>query len=339
MPQISVIVPVYKVEKYLDECIESVLAQTFRDIELILVDDGSPDNCPKMCDEWAKKDARIRVIHQPNGGLSNARNTGVKNSSGEYVCFIDSDDLISPLYCETLHNLLKDTEYDFSACGVLRFPDGTIPSPSVTETVVESVSNTDFLEMQFQRKTEFGVWNKLYRRELFEKLSFMEGKLHEDVIFSADLSGLNGGVIYTNSELLYYRQREGSIVAVTSQKCSPDRVFAGEYLLNAVRNNCPELLTIALKYAVEYPFMFVDPIYVNRKFKDNRLFLNTVQSYLKQYINEYKSNKIFSKILTHRMNLFAKSRFLYGFNAYARLMRVYIYRIIHKDPYKTGHGI
>ncbi|MBR5278267.1 MAG: glycosyltransferase [Clostridia bacterium] len=339
MPKISIIVPVYKVEQYLDCCVESILAQTFTDFELILVDDGSPDNCPQMCDNWATKDARIKVIHKPNGGLSDARNAGVESATGEYVCFIDSDDLIAPTYCQTLYGMLHGTQYDFSVCGVHRFPDGEIPNVEIGDISPKTVSNIEFLAMQFQKKTEFGVWNKLYRRSLFQTLSFQKGKVHEDVIFSADLSGLNNGVIYTDEKLLYYRQREGSIVATTSQKCSPDRIYAGEYLLNKVKKHCPDLLDYALKYAVDYPFMFVDPIYVNKRFKQNKQFLNAIQSYLKRHIKEYKTQKIFEKTTTHRMSVFAKSRFLYGFNAYARLLRVYFYRLIHKDPYKTGHGI
>ena len=106
MPKISVIVPVYKVEKYLDRCVRSVLAQTFRDFELILVDDGSPDSCPQMCDDWAKKDSRIKVIHQNNQGLSAARNTGIRAASGEYINFIDSDDWVADTLLSDLYRLL-----------------------------------------------------------------------------------------------------------------------------------------------------------------------------------------------------------------------------------------
>lgn len=339
MPDISIIVPVYKVEKYLDSCVESILAQTFEDFELILVDDGSPDNCPQMCDEWAKKDGRIIVIHKPNGGLSDARNAGVKSAKGRYVCFIDSDDLLSPLFCETHYDLLNDTKYDFSVCGVLRFQDGTSPREDDSEVLPQYVSNTEFLNMQFERKSEFGVWNKFYRRSLFDDLSFMKSKLHEDVIFSADLLSLNNGIVYTDKKLLYYRQREGSIVATTTLKCSPDLVFAGAYLLDAVEKHCPELKDEALKYAISYPFSFVDKIYVKIKFKENKELLKTIQRFLKKHIKEYKTSATFSKILTHRMSVFAKSRLLYGFNAYGRLARVYFYRLIRKDPYKTGHGI
>ena len=115
--KISVIVPIYKVEKYLDRCVRSVLAQTFRDFELILVDDGSPDSCPQMCDDWAKKDSRIRVIHQNNQGLSAARNTGIRAASGEYINFIDSDDWVADTLLSDLYRLLIKYDADISVCG------------------------------------------------------------------------------------------------------------------------------------------------------------------------------------------------------------------------------
>lgn len=107
MPEISVIVPVYKVEKYLDRCIESIVNQTYPDLELILVDDGSPDNCPALCDAWAERDERIRVIHKKNGGLSSARNAGMDVMCGKYVCFIDSDDWIELNFLEVLRSLFE----------------------------------------------------------------------------------------------------------------------------------------------------------------------------------------------------------------------------------------
>ena len=117
-PKISVIVPVYKVEKYLDRCVESIVNQTYKNLEIILVDDGSPDNCPVMCDEWAEKDERIRVIHKENGGLADARNAGMNIATGDYIGFVDSDDWIEPnMYEVLLKNALK-YDADISRCGL-----------------------------------------------------------------------------------------------------------------------------------------------------------------------------------------------------------------------------
>ena len=121
MPLISVIVPIYNVEKYLDRCVDSIINQTYKNLEIILVDDGSPDNCPQMCDDYAKKDSRIKVVHKENGGLSDARNVGMEVATGEYVSFIDSDDYISLDFYETLLETIVDNDSDIVECGVVKF--------------------------------------------------------------------------------------------------------------------------------------------------------------------------------------------------------------------------
>ena len=123
MPEISVIVPVYKVEQFLHRCVDSILRQSFYDFELILVDDGSPDNCGVICDEYAAKDSRVRVIHQENSGVSEARNRGMDAAEGQFLCFVDSDDILNCKYCETLLDLLENTACDFAACGTYRFSE------------------------------------------------------------------------------------------------------------------------------------------------------------------------------------------------------------------------
>ena len=125
-PLISVIVPVYKVEAYLDRCVQSIVDQTYRNLEIILVDDGSPDNCPAMCDAWAEKDSRIRVIHKENGGLSDARNAGMAVTAGEFVGFVDSDDSIAPEMYQMLLERMNADGSDIAACGVeMVFEDGS----------------------------------------------------------------------------------------------------------------------------------------------------------------------------------------------------------------------
>ena len=118
-PLISVIVPVYQVEQYLDRCVSSILEQTYDHLEVILIDDGSPDSCPRLCDEWAEKDPRVRVIHQENGGVSSARNAGLDAATGDYIAFVDSDDAIRPNYFETLYALLTEHQAELSICKML----------------------------------------------------------------------------------------------------------------------------------------------------------------------------------------------------------------------------
>ena len=122
-PLISIIVPVYNVEKFIDCCINSIISQTYENFELILVDDGSPDNCPVICDTWGKKDTRIKVFHKSNGGLSDARNFGIKYAKGDYITFIDSDDFVSSFYLETLYNLIVNNNADISCAKHINFID------------------------------------------------------------------------------------------------------------------------------------------------------------------------------------------------------------------------
>lgn len=339
MPEISLIVPVYKIEKYLSACVDSILAQSFTDLELILVDDGSPDGCGELCDGYARKDVRVRVIHQANKGLSCARNAGIDAAAGEYICFIDGDDLIAPDYCSVLLSLLRNTDHAFSVCGVLRFKDGTTPEPETRQDRLSALSSEAYLEAQLDRKTEFGVWNKIFRRSFFETLRFYPGRIHEDVIFAADCLRRRGTVVMTDAQLYFYRQRSTGIVASGAKRCSPDRVFAGEYLAIAARECAPRLYDKCLHYAVSYPWSFVDKIYVDRAFRDDREFLNALRSFLIGNIDSIQKLDSLAPLIKKRMKLFAASGILYGFNAYSRLLRVYLFHILGKDPYTDGYGI
>ena len=340
MPEISIIVPVYKVEKYLHECIESIINQTFKDIEIILVNDGSPDNCGKICDEYAKKDNRIIVIHQKNGGLSNARNTGIRHAMGQYIAFVDSDDIIDIKYCEVLYNLIKDSNYDFSVCDVHKFKDENFSKPINDVNNIKIINNIEFLTLQINKKTEFGVWNKLYKKSVFEKILFADGKLNEDVIFSADLAAtLSNKIICTNQKLYFYRQREGSIVANQLLQGSCDFIQAANHLINTSKKFYPHLYTSCVEYGVKFPWLFVDRIVVNNQRKNNINFLNSLQKLIRNNISIINDSTNFNYIDKFRMNLYAKSIYLYSINAYIRLIRVYLFKILKKDPYKDGHGI
>ena len=186
MPKISVIVPVYKVEAYLQECVDSILAQTFEDFELILVDDGSPDNCGAICDAYAGKDSRVKVIHQENQGLSGARNTGIEASKGEFLTFVDSDDMVSPQYLEVLINLFCDNT-DVAVCGFKSFLDGTeYPIGRSAREMVRVYSPKESLIELYNGNTLIPVnaCAKLIRRSLLGDLRFPVGKLHEDQAFT-----------------------------------------------------------------------------------------------------------------------------------------------------------
>ena len=173
---ISVIIPVYKVEKYLDKCIESVVGQTYSDLEIILVDDGSPDGCPAMCDAWAEKDGRIKVIHKPNGGLSSARNAGLVKASGEYVFFLDSDDTISANCIELLADAVRHDNSDICIANVARIDENGKPIKALLFDSDMLLSKDDVFE-DIAKKGLFAYvisCGRLYRRNLFDGISFPE---------------------------------------------------------------------------------------------------------------------------------------------------------------------
>lgn len=339
MDKISIIVPVYQVENYIIECIESIINQTFKNFELILVDDGSLDNSGKICDEYALIDNRIKVIHQENMGLSAARNTGIENAIGKYICFIDSDDCISHSFCQIMYQIMENNSCDFCVCDYLKFCDNDmLPYSRDEKGHVSFVSNYDYLNIQLSNG--FSACGKLYRREIFNNNRFYVGKLHEDIIWSADLAvNLNNGVVCTTDKLYFYRQNMSGIMARSKRKCNPDWIFAGEYLLNKVKTKRPELLSKSFKYAVLYPWSFVDGIYVHLTFKENEEMLKKLKLFLDKNRELIEKNNEISPILKFRMKLFSKSFILYAINAYSRLFRVYLYKLINKDAYKDGHGI
>lgn len=212
---ISVIVPIYRVEAYMDRCIRSILDQTYRDFELILVDDESPDRCGAMCDEWAARDARVRVFHPPHGGLSEARNTGIAHARGEYLCFVDSDDWVEPDMLESMERLLRDTDADLGCCNYVRVGESgeRLREPG---RFPEGVYTPDeFWELFYSFRTErlyyIFTWNKIYRRELFDKLRFTPGKINQDLYILYDLISACGTIALSSKVVYHYLQRSTSI--------------------------------------------------------------------------------------------------------------------------------
>ena len=219
MPLISVIVPVYRVEPYLRRCVDSILAQTFTDFELILVDDGSPDNCGAICDEYAVKDSRIHVIHQENGGLSAARNAGIDwafaHSDSQWITFVDSDDLVSKRFLSYLLNKAKSENADLVSCSFLEF--------YTDDSLLLSQSNTDYIFRLSGRDACFNVYDdqciirvnacgKLYRKHLFSTIRFPAGKIHEDQAVVPIVLYQSTKVIASDQKLYYYRSRPQSIM-------------------------------------------------------------------------------------------------------------------------------
>ena len=222
----SIIIPVYKVEKYLKQCIDSILAQTYEDFELILIDDGSPDNCPEICDEYALKDARIKAIHQKNSGAIAARKEGLKHASGEYICFVDSDDYIDKHYLETFASIIQTYNTDVSIIDCMRFNDsaetllqnyadeGLYVGEKLNDIKKELIYSSKMKNMNLGVIT-FAHWNKCYKKDLIKK-HFND--LPEDIILGEDMAItmpliFNSESIYISKYVgYYYRDNPTSLV-------------------------------------------------------------------------------------------------------------------------------
>ena len=237
-PQISVVVPVYNVEKYLHRCVDSILSQTFVDFELILVDDGSTDKSGFICDEYAKKDGRIKTIHKENGGLSSARNAGIENSSGIYVCFVDSDDWVSNIYLEYLYSIIKKYDADIvSADYVITNAEKVDFFSESKEKVIFGTENIlkFYLEQdKINGKNDFPAWIKLYKKSLFDSVKFPVGKFYEDNITNFKI--LNESVKYVKSSRIIYAyfQRQKSITKSKLSRKHLDLIDSSKEMLEIV---------------------------------------------------------------------------------------------------------
>ena len=218
--KISVIIPVYKVEKYLAKCVDSVLAQTYGDLEILLVDDGSPDGCGAICDGYASRDSRVRVIHKPNGGLSSARNAGLDAASGAYVGFVDSDDYIDPAMYEKLHAALVSTGADVCVCDVVYVDEqGALkgpPIPPMAEEVLSPEQAWRRVELADDGWRYVTAWNRLYRRAVFDGLRFQEGKIHEDELSVVPIYEKCGRAAVISDVLYWDVGRPGSIMTASA---------------------------------------------------------------------------------------------------------------------------
>ncbi|MGL5903256.1 MAG: glycosyltransferase family 2 protein, partial [Cetobacterium sp.] len=223
-PKISIIVPVYKVEPYLRRCIDSILNQTFTNFELILVDDGSPDRCGEICDEYAKKDCRIKVIHKKNGGLSSARNIGLNIAKGDYIGFVDSDDWIDADMYETLYNLIKESNKSISNIGYKIVYDNY--SECLTNHKVLKLNKEQALEELLKHKL-YGnyFWPNLYTSELMKKFRFTENIIFEDLDLMYRVISESNGIITVGMSKYNYLQREGSITNDLSINIGYDYIF------------------------------------------------------------------------------------------------------------------
>lgn len=238
-PLISIIVPIYKVEAYLERCLESLMGQSYRNLEIILVEDGSPDRCGEICDAYARKDQRIRVIHQQNKGLSGARNSGIDIARGDYLAFVDSDDYVASDYIASLYQLICESGCTIAQC---RF-DYVQGEPIKTEEnsawrIYRGESLMQQLYGEEEEATYFVVaWNKLYKRELFRNIRYPEGRIHEDEATTYKLFHEGKKLAFSDRALYgYFTENTGSITAKFSGK-RLQWLTANEERIDFLKNN------------------------------------------------------------------------------------------------------
>ena len=216
---ISVIIPVFNVEAYLDKCITSVVQQSYKELEIIVVDDGSTDNSPQICDNWSVRDERVHVIHKENGGLSDARNAGLAVATGHYISFVDSDDWLKPQFMEILMRTLKENTADIAECGVLYVDEKEhilrercYPEKKAVKSKIEAFKSLIKEDGIYQT-----VWNKLYKRDVLEGILFEKGKYNEDDFWTYQVFDRLERLIVISDKLYCYLQRESSIMGTGYQ--------------------------------------------------------------------------------------------------------------------------
>lgn len=246
-PLVSVIVPCYNVEQYLPKCIDSILEQTYQNLEVWLVDDGSPDSCGEICDEYAKKDSRIKVIHKQNGGLADARNVALDVMTGEYVVCVDSDDYISPTHIEGLYNLIEKYGAQVAVNNSCNFFEGTTPHPArkKEEEVVFSSGLKAVEAMFYQELFDTCAWGKMYKASLFGDIRYPKGLLFEDLPTTYRLLLKADKVVFNDEQSYYYLLRSNSIEGAAF---SPHKLDSGLKLMAMMDKDRDKLQPIIKSY-------------------------------------------------------------------------------------------
>ena len=293
MAKVSVVVPIYKVENYLEKCVNSLLNQTLQDIEIILVDDGSPDRCGDMCEDFAQKDKRIKVIHKINGGLSDARNVGILAATSQYIGFVDSDDYVAVDMYEVLYNNMVQHDADISICGLYDcYKTKKIPQATGNEFLV--LNNKEALGLALEgRKLSVSAVNKLYKRELFEEIKFPKGKLFEDAFTIPKVLARAKKVVLDPKPKYFYVHREDSITTSAFKPQDFNVVEAYEQNLFFVEDKFQELRKQAeFRFLWSYMHVF-DKMILSENFTDFENY-NKVLSKLKSQTFSVLKNPFFS---------------------------------------------
>lgn len=287
-PLISVVVPVYKVESYICKCVDSIINQTYKNLEIILVDDGSPDNCGKICDDYAKKDKRIKVIHKKNGGLSDARNAGIKETTGKYIGFVDSDDWIDHTMYMKLYQMLTNTNSDIAVCELCRVSNEE-KIKRITEGKITAYTQEKYALCFFKigsQSIEYYAPTKLYKREIIEDNQYPVGLTSEDVYGTYKAIVKAKKIVKTTEELYFYRYNEQSITGSFSKK-DLDLLKIWDLVVEYTKKIKPEYIEYAIinRKRINFTLLYrYAKAYSTKELKKN----NTVKKLLKELKNDEK---------------------------------------------------
>lgn len=282
MKTISVIIPVYNVKKYLQKCVDSVVNQTYKNLQIILVDDGSTDGSGELCDLLAEKDSRIKVIHKKNGGLSSARNSGLENATGDYVTFLDSDDYVSlTAYEDLITNIKGNDEVVASNCYVRLDDNGKVFGGNFSNGLVIENSPEEFLRDILLHKGDISVCTKLFPRKMLKDKSFELGVLNEDLLFIVDLLPDIKKIVFTGKVGYYYLSRQGSISSGYG-KAVIDMAQNARIVNDFVQERYPQLSEEGYRFALYQNMAYL--LWVPRECRSNKnKQYVTAKSYLKKY--------------------------------------------------------
>ncbi|MDD6012218.1 MAG: glycosyltransferase family 2 protein [Oscillospiraceae bacterium] len=302
MPLISVIIPVYKTQPYLEKCVRSVMEQTYKNLEIILVDDGSPDQCPEICDRLASNDSRIFVIHKKNGGLSDARNCGMAASRGEYLFFIDSDDSITHNAVEILFSKAIETDADI-VCGDYL---------CVNENAEVMNHGLDYTnaEMTFEEAIDYfamkswGAWGKLYKKDVHKDILFPTGKIHEDEAIMFDLLSRCRKIALVEDEIYLYLQRENSITSQSYSKKKMDWFFAWMRNTTFIEKKYPSCLPKCLSKTWDTAMYNIDHLIGQ---DGNTEELETIKAFTQKYRKQILNSPYISMTKKIRLIIFLLS--------------------------------
>ena len=320
--KISIIIPIYNVEKYLPACVESILQQTYKNLEVILVDDGSPDRCPVICDELAQKDDRIQVIHQKNKGLSGARNTGIDNAQGDYLIFVDSDDIVEQTLVEELYTYAEKWNCAIVACGRnYIFEDGQIVCKIAHDESKVYGFEEAMQEMNSFRLFDMSAWAKIYRKELFEDIQFPEGKLSEDYYIMYKLFDKAQTIGYVAKPLYNYLQRQSSISR--NKKINHDFADAAKKQMEFLDDKYPQMSVLG-HTAYASANLTVYDFYLKNGVKCPKDKLLEFKKAVRDNLVYIRKNKNISKAKRIQFELFDKCAVIYKgvFVLYRKIRRV-----------------